>query len=105
MQQNVETNLSRTRTEIRLSELVRMHAECPRCGRATTIEGVPGAWSYHRGCRCFPSAVMTRLLTAAADRLRDSGLTPCPQCNHLMENACAARCRHCGFKFSCSGEP
>lgn len=90
---------------IRVSDVAEIVAECPSCGRLSVIQGIPGDWSIGYGCTCFPPAERDRLVRAASDEIRDEGLVACPQCNRLMPNACGARCRHCGFKFSCSGEP
>lgn len=79
--------------------------DCPICRQVTRLVGVPGAWSWQTGCDCFPADLRLLVLEAAVRRLADAGLAPCPQCNYLMENACGARCRACGFKLSCSGEP
>lgn len=95
----------RARTTIRAAGLVEIGAYCPVCGQHCIVEGIPGEWTQRCGCRCFPPSIRAQLIAAASDRLRDANLDPCPQCNHLMENACGARCRHCGFKYSCSGEP
>ncbi len=100
-----EVETWRTRPNIRLSDVAEILAECPTCGRLAVIQGVPGDWSVGYGCGCFPLSERDRLLEAASDEVRASGLVACPQCNRLMPNACGARCQHCGFKFSCSGEP